>query len=139
MPHLYLALSHPTPQALDLPLLAQELTALVALELSKQHELTALRVSLHPAQDWFIGAQALQQEASYHLVVQITAGTNSEAQNAQFIEAAHHLLCRCLGAVATASYVVLQDLDAASWGYSGHTQAARHHASTLRASRLKSM
>jgi len=64
----------------------------------------------------------------------ITAGSNSEAEMAAFIVAAHAMLtagrsaCPWAAAFAGAPaplYVALHELPATSWGYDGRTQAAR--------------
>jgi len=72
--------------------------------------------------------------AAASLQALITAGSNSEAEKAAFISAAHAMLAAprpaCPWSAAFAAtpapcYVALHELPAASWGYDGQTQAAR--------------
>ena len=50
---------------------------------------------------------------------------NTDAEKAAFIGAAFEALGAALGPIAPASYVVVEEIDAAAWGYGGRTQAAR--------------
>lgn len=123
MPYLHLTLSQallPTRRAE----LAQSLTDLTERLLAKRREVTALSVSQQDAQAWFVGAQPLVAP-SYHLDVQITAGSNDAGQKAAYIAAVHALMDRALGEAHPASYVALIEVAADAWGYAGRTQAAR--------------
>ena len=107
--------------------LAQALTALTARVLGKRPEVTAVLIDDLPAARWHIGGQPTK-EATALLEIDITAGTNTEAEKAAFVAQAFAELQRQLGAgrpLAPASYVIVRELPATDWGYSGHTQAAR--------------
>lgn len=107
--------------------LAQALTALTARVLGKRPEVTAVLIDDLPAARWHIGGQPTK-EATALLEIDITAGTNTEAEKAAFVEQAFAELQRQLGAgqpLAPASYVIVRELPATDWGYGGHTQAAR--------------
>lgn len=132
MPHLHLSLSPANRRNPDHARLAQALTELTALHLTKDPDLTAVRVSRVAAQDWFVARRSLAEQAlaSYHLEVQVTAGTNTEAQIAAWLQAVHELLAEQLGALHPASYAVVQQLPAAAWGYGGHSQLARRMMAT---------
>ncbi len=107
--------------------LAQALTDLTARVLGKRPEVTAVLIDDLPAACWFIGGQATT-EATALLQIDITAGTNTEAEKATFVAQAFAELQRQLGAgqpLAPASYVTVRELPASDWGYGGHTQAAR--------------
>ncbi len=126
MPTLTLKLSPALP-AERLEALAKALTRITAQTLGKRAEVTAVLIEPLPAQAWFIGGEPLQG-ASAWLEICITAGTNSEAQKAAFVEQAHAELRRQLGqdkVFETASYVIVHELPATDWGYAGHTQRAR--------------
>ena len=107
--------------------LAQALTALTARVLHKRPEVTAVLIDDLPAARWHIGAKATTQ-ATALLQIDITAGTNTVADKAAFIEQAYAELQRQLGAgqpLAAASYVIVRELPATDWGYGGQTQAFR--------------
>jgi len=126
MPTLQLKLSPPLPPAVQAAL-AQELTRLTAERLGKRAEVTALMVEALPATQWYIGAQAEPGPTAW-LEISVTAGTNTPAQKADFVAAAHAALQRHLGRerpLAPASYVIVRELPAGDWGYGGQTQHAR--------------
>ena len=123
MPYLHLTLSQALLPARRAEL-AQSLTDLTERLLAKRREVTALSVSQQDAQAWFVGAQPLVAP-SYHLDVQITAGSNDAGQKAAYIAAVHALMDRALGEAHPASYVALIEIAADAWGYAGRTQAAR--------------
>lgn len=132
MPYLHLSLC-PAPGANpSLPALATTLTDLTEEHLAKDPLLTAVRIELVPASHWFIGARALAVDtlASYQLQIQVTAGTNSPAQIAAYLAAVHAAMGAALGRVHPTSYTVVQQVAAESWGYGGHSQAARRTMST---------
>lgn len=107
--------------------LAQALTALTARVLGKRPEVTAVLIDDLPAARWYIGGQATTETTAL-LQIDITAGTNTEAEKAAFVAQAFAELQRQLGAgrpLAQASYVTVRELPATDWGYGGHTQAAR--------------
>lgn len=127
MPYLHLSLC-PAPGAdPSLRELATTLTDLTAEHLAKDPLLTAVRIELVPASHWFIGARALAAGtlASYQLQIQVTAGTNTPAQIAAYLAAVHAAMGAALGRVHPTSYTVVQSVPAESWGYGGHSQAAR--------------
>jgi 4-oxalocrotonate tautomerase len=124
MPTLQLKIS--PPQSPDLyPLLAAELTAITAEHLGKRPGVTAVMIEALPSACWYVGAAAVQRATAW-LEISITAGTNTQAQKAAFIEAAFAVLQRQLGGVMEpASYVIVRELPATDWGYGGQTQQAR--------------
>ena len=131
MPTLQLKLAPPVAGAVR-DALAAQLTELTAGLLGKRPEVTALMVEALPATHWYIGARAEPGPTAW-LEISITAGTNTAAQKAAFIEAAHAALQDQLGAgqpLAPASYVIVRELPAGDWGYGGRTQRARQLART---------
>ncbi len=107
--------------------LVHRTTDLLAGILSKRPEVSAVLVE--PASTdatWAIGGSAQRRAA--HMEVLITAGTNTDAEKARFVEAAHRLLAEMTPGLHEATYVVLREPAAESWGYAGRTQAARRAA-----------
>ncbi|QJW84937.1 4-oxalocrotonate tautomerase [Ramlibacter terrae] len=126
MPTLQLKIS-PVQSAERHALLAQALTAITGRVLGKRAEVTAVLVDELPARRWFIGG-GVPEHATALLEIRITAGTNTPAEKAAFIEAAFAELQQQLGPLEPASYVVVHELPATDWGYGGRTQEARRHA-----------
>jgi 4-oxalocrotonate tautomerase len=85
---------------------------------------TAVRLAGSEAALWTIGGSACDKTTAY-VDVKITQGSNSRQEKALLIEHLHHLLTETLGELAEASYIVIHELPAESWGYAGSTQAAR--------------
>lgn len=124
--HIRLAGAAPTPERLAA--LSQEIVAITANHLRKQAALTAVLIEpLAAAGLWTIGDNAAPTAA--HLEIAVTAGTNTAAEKAAFIAAAENALRRAAGPdLPTATYVVVREIAADSWGYGGRTQADRHAA-----------
>jgi 4-oxalocrotonate tautomerase len=132
MPTLQLKIA--PPQNADLyPFLADELTTITAEHLGKRSEVTAVMIEELPAARWYVGAVSVQRATAW-LEISITAGTNTLAQKAAFIEAAFAALQSRLGKgqpLEPASYVIVRELPAVDWGYGGATQQARRLANTV--------
>lgn len=132
MPHLNLTLTPAPGHTPDVQRLARELTGLTAQHLGKDPLLTAVRIAQQGCAQWFVAGSDLATHAlgSYHLEVQVTAGTNSEAQISAWLAAVHAALGEALGPLHPASYAVVQQLPATAWGYGGVSQARRKLART---------
>lgn len=129
MPTLQLKIAPPVSAEVHATL-ARELTALTAELLGKRPEVTAVMIEELPAARWYVGAAAVQRATAW-LEISITAGTNTVAQKAAFIEAAFAALQGRLGAgqpLEPASYIIVHELPATDWGYGGQTQQARQRA-----------
>jgi 4-oxalocrotonate tautomerase len=90
----------------------------------KRREVTAVRVDAGAAARWTIGGEMCGGTTAY-VDVKITQGTNSRAEKAALIARLHRILEDTLGELAEASYIVIHELPAESWGYAGLSQAAR--------------
>ena len=113
--------------------LAAALTSLTADILGKRPEVTAVIIDDLPRARWWVGGGPVQG-ATAQLEIAITAGTNTEAEKARFIEAAFRELQRQLapdGDFEMASYVAVRELPATDWGFGGQTQRARQLARAL--------
>lgn len=123
MPTLQLKITPPQPTE-RLATLARRLTQLSTDILGKRTEVTAVTIEeLWPGR-WFVGA-ATPGHATAMLEIRVTQGTNTDGEKQEFIAAAYEELQRQLGALEEASYVVVQEVPAANWGYGGRTQAQR--------------
>lgn len=107
--------------------LARALTDITERTLGKRREVTAVVIEDLPAAGWAVGGEAAKRPTAF-LEISITAGTNTAGEKAAFIAAAWAELQRQLGGPAglePASYIVVRELPAGDWGWSGRTQAAR--------------
>jgi 4-oxalocrotonate tautomerase len=94
--------------------------------LHKKAELTAVLVEQVPTAGWSVSANAVPVAA--HLEATITAGSNSGDEKARFVAAASQMLKSVLGAkLPVATYTVIQEIPADTWGYDGLTQAGRRY------------
>jgi 4-oxalocrotonate tautomerase len=126
MPTLTLKLAAPQDRERD-QALATALTRITADTLGKRAEVTAVLIEALPVARWFIGADPVRRPTAL-LEISITAGTNTAAQKAAFIEAAFAELQGRLAPGASleeASYVIVREVAATDWGYGGKTQKAR--------------
>jgi 4-oxalocrotonate tautomerase len=108
--------------------LAAEVAALVVRALRKDPTRTAALVEEAAAPAASVGGAPAPRLA--HIEVIVTAGTNSPAEKAGFLEGADALLRRALGPLPEATYVVVREVPADAWGFAGRTQAARKTASS---------
>lgn len=107
--------------------IASKLTELTNTHLGKDPALTAVAIRNVDHDCWFVGGQALsrQNADSFSLQIKVTAGTNTKPQIAAYIEAVFSAMSDLLGGVCDESYVVVDEVPAASWGYAGRTQEFR--------------
>ena len=110
--------------------LGQGLTELTARVLHKRAEVTVVIIDDLPPARYHIAGLAATQTAAC-LTIQITSGTNSVEEKAQFIASAYDLLIKLLGDLHAASYVIVQEIPATDWGYGGLTQSARRAAMSV--------
>ena len=127
MPTLVVTLSQQPTQE-RCALLADALTRITAQTLEKRAEVTAVVIDVLPPGRWFVGGREPARPTAL-LEINVTRGTNSDYQKAAFVQAAYAELASQLGAaegIELASYVVVNEVDAANWGYGGRTQQDRH-------------
>lgn len=107
--------------------LARALTDITAATLGKRPEVTAVLIEDLPAAQWTVGARPLQRPSAL-LDISISAGSNTAAQKAAFVQTAFAELQRQLapgGTLEAASYVIVREVAMTDWGYGGLTQQAR--------------
>lgn len=124
MPMITLQLSRPLDAETRLAV-TRAVTDLTAEVLGKKRELTAL--AMGHVEHWSVGAEAVGGAlTAFHLDVRITAGTNTKPEKANYVSAVWQALDELIGPLHPASYIVISDLAADSWGYAGETQEVRH-------------
>jgi 4-oxalocrotonate tautomerase len=123
MPYIDLKIE-PTPSPEQADTLARGVTDALVTVAGKRREVTAVRIAGCEASLWTLGGSACDKCTAY-VDVKITQGSNSQQEKAALIERLHRLLRETLGELAEASYIVIHELPAESWGYAGLTQGAR--------------
>jgi 4-oxalocrotonate tautomerase len=114
-----------------------ELTAQVAAALldltsrilGKKPEVTAIAIDYVSPDSWIVGGIPLsaQGKTSFYFDIKITDETNTKAEKEQYIREAFAAFERILKNVHEESYIYVQDVRAASYGYGGQTQEYRYH------------
>ncbi|MEP7298864.1 MAG: tautomerase family protein [Burkholderiales bacterium] len=96
--------------------------------LKKNRQLTAVAIDYVDPRDWFVGGKSLAElgKRSIYFDVKVVDETNTKAEKAQYIAEAFELFSRLLGELHEESYIYVQDVRAASYGFGGKTQEFRH-------------
>lgn len=97
--------------------------------LKKKPEVTAIAIDYVHPDSWIVGGSSLaeQGKSSFYFDIKITDETNTKDEKAQYIREAFAGFARLLGNVHEESYIYVQDVRAASYGYGGLTQEYRYH------------
>ena len=97
--------------------------------LHKDPALTAIVIEYVEPEDWVVGGRSLslQRKGSVYLDIKITDETNTKAEKAQYIRETFAGFQELLGELHEESYIYVQDVRAAAYGYGGRTQEHRFH------------
>jgi len=97
--------------------------------LKKKREVTAIAIDYVAHDSWVVGGHLLseQNKNSFYFDIKITDETNTKDEKAQYIREAFAGFERILGNLHEESYIYVQDVRAASYGYGGYTQEYRYH------------
>ena len=126
MPFIRISLTGKQPLAEQVKHLQEETTRLMAEILGKRPEVTVVAVECMQSPNWSLGGSSLKEGGRLgQMEAFITAGTNTEQEKADFIDAAYQMLATVLGSGCSPVYVVVIEVDATNWGYDGQTQAKR--------------
>ena len=100
--------------------------------LKKKREVTAIVIDFADPDCWIVGGQSLtdHRKHSFYFDIKITDETNTKDEKAQYIREAFAGFAAILGEIHEESYIYVQDVRAASYGYGGRTQEFRYHAAT---------
>lgn len=124
MPFVHIRIAGRQIAPAEVEALQVEATRLMAGVMHKKPELTAVLVEAIDGGRWSVGGAPVAVAA--HLAVTVTAGTNHAADKAAFVDQAHAMLRAAVGPdLPLATYVVVEEIAADSWGYGGRTQEAR--------------
>ena len=97
--------------------------------LKKKREVTAIAIDFIDHDSWIIGGSPLsdQKKNSFYFDIKITDETNTKDEKALYIKEAFAGFARILGDLHEESYIYIQDVKAASYGFGGYTQEYRYH------------
>jgi len=106
--------------------LLSELTTRV---LGKDPSVTSIAIEYVDPEDWTVGGKSLaeQKKNSVYFDIKITDETNTKAEKATYIREAFAAFSELLGDLHEESYIYVQDVRAAAYGYGGKTQEFRYH------------
>jgi 4-oxalocrotonate tautomerase len=96
--------------------------------LHKDPKVTAIAIDYVDPEDWIIAGKSLVEHklASFYFDIKITDETNTKDEKAQYIREAFDGLRQILGELHEESYIYVQDVRAAAYGYGGRTQELRY-------------
>lgn len=99
--------------------------------LHKDRNVTAIAIDYVDPENWIVGGKSLaeQNKSSIYFDVKVTDETNTKDEKAQYIREAFAAFAKLLGNMHEESYIYVQDVRAASYGYGGKTQERRYHES----------
>ena len=108
--------------------IAELLLDLTTRILKKKREVTAVAIDYVSHDSWVVGGHLLseQKKNSFYFDIKITDETNTKDEKAQYIREAFAGFERILGNLHEESYIYVQDVRAASYGYGGYTQEYRY-------------
>jgi 4-oxalocrotonate tautomerase len=97
--------------------------------LKKKREVTAIAIDFVDHDSWVVGGRLLseQNKNSFYFDIKITDETNTKDEKALYIKEAFAGFAEILGNLHEESYIYVQDVRAASYGYGGYTQEYRYH------------
>ena len=95
--------------------------------LGKKPEVTSIAVDFVSPELWFVGGSRVsaQDAVTFYLDIKVTDGTNTKAEKAKYVKEVFTDFEAILGPITPASYIVIHDVRADSWGFQGKTQEYR--------------
>jgi 4-oxalocrotonate tautomerase len=108
--------------------IAELLLDLTTRILHKKREVTSIAIDYVDPADWIVGGRSLaeQGKSSVYFDIKITDETNTKDEKAEYIRQAFEAFGRLLGDLHDESYIYVQDVRAAAYGYGGKTQEFRY-------------
>lgn len=96
--------------------------------LKKKREVTAITIEYVDPDNWIVAGKPLSEHRknSFYFDIKITDETNTKDEKALYIKEAFDGFARILGSLHEESYIYIQDVRAASYGYGGYTQEYRY-------------
>jgi 4-oxalocrotonate tautomerase len=97
--------------------------------LKKNRDVTAIAIDYVDPDNWIVGGKTLSEQGknSVYFDIKVTDETNTKDEKALYIKEAFDGFARILGSLHEESYIYIQDVRAASYGFGGYTQEYRYH------------
>lgn len=97
--------------------------------LKKKPQVTAITIQYVPSDCWVVGGELLseQNKSSFYLDIKVTDETNTKDEKADYIREVFAGFKSILGDLHDESYIYVEDVRAAAYGYGGKTQEFRYH------------
>lgn len=97
--------------------------------LKKKPQVTAITIQYVPRDCWVVGGELLseQNKSSFYLDIKVTDETNTKDEKADYIREVFAGFKGILGDLHDESYIYVEDVRAAAYGYGGRTQEFRYH------------
>ena len=97
--------------------------------LKKKPQVTAITIQYVPSDCWVVGGELLseQSKSSFYLDIKVTDETNTKDEKADYIRELFAGFKSILGDLHDESYIYVEDVRAAAYGYGGKTQEFRYH------------
>lgn len=95
--------------------------------LGKKPEVTSIAIDFVSPELWFVGGERMgtQNAVTFYLDIKVTDGTNTKNEKAEYVKGVFADFEAILGTITPASYIVIHDVRADSWGFQGKTQEYR--------------
>lgn len=95
--------------------------------LGKDPRVTSIAIDYVDPDDWIVAGQPLSahRKNSVYFDIKITDETNTKAEKARYIKEAFAGFEKLLGSLHEESYIYVEDVRAAAYGYGGKTQEFR--------------
>lgn len=97
--------------------------------LKKKPQVTAITIQYVPSDCWVVGGELLSEQgkSSFYLDIKVTDETNTKDEKADYIREVFAGFKSILGDLHDESYIYVEDVRAAAYGYGGKTQEFRYH------------
>ena len=97
--------------------------------LKKKPEVTSILIDYVDPDNWTVGGETLTElgKSSFCFDIKITDETNSKTEKMEYIQAVFSAFSQLLGDLHEVSYIHVEDVRAAAYGYGGKTQEYRYH------------
>lgn len=95
--------------------------------LGKKSDVTSIEIDFIAPDKWFVGGVRVsdQKAVTFYLDIKVTDGTNTKAEKAKYVRNVFADFESIFGPITLASYIVIHDVRADSWGFQGRTQEYR--------------
>jgi 4-oxalocrotonate tautomerase len=96
--------------------------------LGKDPNVTSIAIEYVDPADWIVGGRSLSEQgkSSVYFDIKITDETNTKSEKEKYIREAFTAFSELLGDLHHESYIYVQDVRAAAYGYGGKTQEFRY-------------